>query len=98
MPSLCRTRHPNSSRHAAAGEGCLFTQVQQLRDESASDEQVVLAMAEVLGPWPLDDGYIDQVSNNFHSPAARHIHPCMRAYTPMHVGQGSAVCSSCKPY
>ena len=61
MPSLCRTKHPNSSLHAAAGESCLFTQVQQLRDDSASDEQVVLAMAEVLGHWPMTDSYVDQV-------------------------------------
>ena len=67
---LCRTQHPDSSWHAAAGESYLFTQVQQLRDDNASDEQVVLAMAEVLGPWPVDDGYIDHVSNSLHSPSA----------------------------
>ena len=91
MPSLCRTQHPDSSRHAAAGEGCLFTQVQQLRDDSASDEQVVLAMTEVLGPWPVDDGYIDQVSNSLHSPSAPHRHLCMRTPTPMHVAHGRPV-------
>ena len=97
MPRLCRTQHPDSSWHAAAGEGCLFTQVQQLRDDSASDEQVVLAMAEVLGPWPMTDSYVDQVSN-YLQPFSLHMQPCMGTHTPMHVRQGSAVCFLCKLY
>ena len=87
MPNLCCTQHPDSRWHAAAGESCLFTQVQQLRDDSASDEQVVLAMTEVLGPWPLNEGYVDHVRST-----------CTALQLDLHEGQGSVICSSCTPY